>query len=140
MLMEGIFAAITTPFYSDERIYFRKIEANVAHYSRSLIAGLVCLGSTGEAVALDDAESRDVLRAVAATAAPEKVLVAGVGRESVRGTVALAEAAADLKFDAVLVRPPSYYATNLPVAAMFQGDRQLLAQHAAKRNLKLLRR
>jgi len=118
MLMEGIFAAITTPFYSDERIYFRKIEANVAHYSRSLLAGLVCLGSTGEAVALDDAESRDVLRAVAATAAPEKVLVAGVGRESVRGTVALAEAAADLKFDAVLVRPPSYYATNLPVAAM----------------------
>jgi 4-hydroxy-2-oxoglutarate aldolase len=129
MLMEGVFAAITTPFYSDERIYFRKIEANVAHYSRSLLAGLVVLGSTGEAVALDDAESRDVLRAVAETAAPEKVLVAGVGRESVKGTVALAEAAADLQYDAVLVRPPSYYATNLPATAMLNYFRSV-ADHS----------
>jgi 4-hydroxy-2-oxoglutarate aldolase len=125
MLMEGVFAAITTPFYPDERIYFRKIEANVAHYSRSLLAGLVALGSTGEAVTLDDAESRDVLRAVAEAAAPEKVLVAGVGRESVKGTVALAEAAAQLQYDAVLVRPPSYYATNLPASAMLNYFRSV---------------
>ena len=125
MLMEGIFAAVTTPFYPDERIYFRKIEANVAHYSRSLLAGLVVLGSTGEAVTLNDAESRDVLRAVAEAAAPEKVLVAGVGRESVKGTVELAETAAELRFDAVLVRPPSYYATNLPAAAMLNYFRSV---------------
>jgi 4-hydroxy-2-oxoglutarate aldolase len=125
MLMEGVFAAITTPFYPDERIYFRKIEANVEHYSRSLLAGLVALGSTGEAVALDDTESRDVLRTVAAAAAPEKVLVAGVGRESVKGTVALAEVAAELQFDAVLVRPPSYYATNLTAAAMLNYFRSV---------------
>jgi 4-hydroxy-2-oxoglutarate aldolase len=129
MLMEGVFAAITTPFYPDERIYFRKIEANVAHYSRSLLAGLVALGSTGEAVTLDDAESRDVLRAVAEAAAPEKVLVAGVGRESVRGTVALAEVAANLQYDAVLVRPPSYYATNLPAPAMLNYFRSV-ADHS----------
>jgi 4-hydroxy-2-oxoglutarate aldolase len=129
MLMEGVFAAITTPFYPDERIYFRKIEANVAHYSRSLLAGLVALGSTGEAVTLDDAESRDVLRAVAESAAPEKVLIAGVGRESVKGTVALAEAAAQLQYDAVLVRPPSYYATNLPAGAMLNYFRSV-ADHS----------
>jgi 4-hydroxy-2-oxoglutarate aldolase len=125
MLMEGVFAAITTPFYPDERIYYRKIEANVAHYSRSLLAGLVALGSTGEAVTLDDAESRDVLRAVAEAAAPEKVLVAGIGRESVRGTVALAEVAAGLQYDVVLVRPPSYYATNLPAPAMLSYFRSV---------------
>ena len=129
MLMEGVFAAITTPFYPDERIYFRKIEANVAHYSRSLLAGLVALGSTGEAVTLDDAESRDVLRAVAEASAPEKVLVAGVGRESVRGTVALAEIAAELQYDVVLVRPPSYYAANLPAPAMLNYFRSV-ADHS----------
>jgi dihydrodipicolinate synthase/N-acetylneuraminate lyase len=59
MLIEGVFAAVPTPFYSDERIYFRKLEANVARYSRSLLAGMVVLGSTGEAVALNDSESRD---------------------------------------------------------------------------------
>jgi 4-hydroxy-2-oxoglutarate aldolase len=125
MLMEGVFAAITTPFYPDERIYFRKIEANVAHYSRSLLAGMVVLGSTGEAVTLDDAESRDVLRAVADAAALEKVLVAGVGRESVKGTVAMAETAAELQYDAVLIRPPSYYSTNLPAGAMLNYFRSV---------------
>jgi len=118
MLLEGIFAAVTTPFYADERVYFRKLEANMARYSRSLLAGMVVLGSTGEAVALDDAESREVLRIAAEAAAPDKVLLAGVGRESVRGTVELAEAAARFRYDAVLVRTPSYYSAQLPAAAI----------------------
>jgi len=127
--MEGVFAALTTPFYPDERIYFRKIEANMTRYSRSLLAGMIVLGSTGEAVALDDAETRDVLRASAQAAAPDKVLIAGVGRESVKGTVALAEAAAELRYDAVLVRPPSYYATNLPTPAILNYFRSV-ADHS----------
>src|SRR6185437_16865104 len=81
MLLEGIFAAVTTPFYPDERVYYRKLEANMERYSRSLLAGMVVLGSTGESVALDDVESRDVLRTAAEATAPEKVLIAGVGRE-----------------------------------------------------------
>jgi len=113
MLLEGIFAAVTTPFYSDERVYYRKLEANMARYSRSLLAGMVVLGSTGEAVALDDAESREALRVASDAAAPEKVLIAGVGRESVKGTVELAEAAAQNSYDAILVRTPSYYAGQM---------------------------
>ena len=118
MLIEGIFAAVTTPFYSDERIYYRKLEANIARYSRSLLSGMVLLGSTGEAAMLDDSESRDVLRVAAEAAAPEKVLIAGVGRESVKGTVALAEAAAEFRYDAVLVRTPTYYARQMTTAAV----------------------
>ncbi len=113
MLLEGIFAAVTTPFYSDERVYHRKLEANMARYSRSLLAGMVVLGSTGEAVALDDAESREVLRVAAEATAPEKVLIAGVGRESVKGTVELAEAAAKNSYDAILIRTPFYYAGQM---------------------------
>lgn len=109
MLLEGLFAAVTTPFYPDERVYFRKIEANMERYSRSLLAGMVVLGSTGEGVALNDEETRDVLRTAAQATAPEKVLIAGVGRESVKGTVELAEAAAGSHYDAVLVKTPSYY-------------------------------
>lgn len=107
-----MFAALTTPFYSDERVYFRKIEANVARYSRTLLAGMVALGSTGEAVALNDEESREVLRTVAEAAAPEKVLIAGVGKESVKSTVEMAEVAAGFGFDAVLVRTPTYYSMS----------------------------
>ncbi len=118
MLIEGVFAAVTTSFYPDERVYFRKVEANVARYSRSLLAGMVVLGSTGEAVALDDAESRDVLRTAAEAAAPEKVLIAGVGRESLKSTVELAEAAAHFQYDAILVRTPAYFASQLSSAAV----------------------
>jgi dihydrodipicolinate synthase/N-acetylneuraminate lyase len=125
MLIEGIFAAVTTPFYADERVYFRKIEANMARYSRSLLAGMAVLGSTGEAVMLGDAESRDVLRVAAEATAPEKVLIAGVGRESVKATVELAEAAAQCRYDAVLVRPPSYFTGQMSSAALLHYFRSV---------------
>jgi dihydrodipicolinate synthase/N-acetylneuraminate lyase len=113
MLIEGVFAAVTTPFYPDERVYFRKLEANVARYSRSLLAGMVVLGSTGEAPALDDTETREVLRTAAEAASVEKVLIAGVNRESLRSVIELAEFAAKCRYDAVLVRTPTYYSTQM---------------------------
>ncbi len=125
MLLEGVFAPVTTPFYVDEHVYFRKIEANMARYSRSLLAGMVVLGSTGEAVSLNDEETRDVLRVSAEATAPEKVLIAGVGRESVRATLELAEFAATLNYDAVLVRPPSYYAGQISPAAILHYFRSI---------------
>ncbi len=129
MLIEGIFAAVTTPFYPDERVYFKKLEANMAHYSRSLLAGMVVLGSTGEAVMLDDGESRDVMRAAAEATAAEKVLIAGVGRESVKATVELAEAAAGFGYDAALVRTPHYYAGQMSTPAVLNYFRSV-ADHS----------
>lgn len=109
MLLEGIFPAVTTPFYPDGRLYLRKLEHNVERYSRTLASGLAILGSTGEAVMLSDDESRDVLRHAAGAAAPDKVLVAGIGRESLVETLRLAEYAGTHNYDAVLVRTPHYY-------------------------------
>ena len=125
MLIEGVFAAVTTPFYSDEKVYFRKLEANMARYSRSLLSGMVVLGSTGEAVSLNDGETRDVLRVAAEATAPDKVLIASVGRESVKRTVELAQAAAECRYDAILLRPPSYYAGQLTPAAMLHYFRSV---------------
>ena len=125
MLMEGIFAAVPTPFYPDERVYFRKLEANIARYSRSLLSGMVLLGSTGEAVALNDQETLDVLRIAAEAAAPDKVLIAGVGKESVKATVELAEAAAKHRYDAVLVRTPTYYSSQMSAAAVLHYFRSM---------------
>src|SRR6204780_397345 len=109
MLLEGVFAAVTTCFYPDGRPYWRKLEANMERYSRTAMSGMVLLGSTGEAVMLSDEESREALRVAGYAAAPEKVLLAGVGRESVFETLRLADYAAELKYDAILVRTPHYY-------------------------------
>ena len=58
------------------------------------------------------AERRRVARGAAGGLewfAPEKVLLAGVGRESVIETLRLAEYAAQVEYDAILVRTPHYY-------------------------------
>ena len=109
MLLEGVFAAVTTCFYPDGRPYWRKLEANMDRYSLTPMSGMVLLGSTGEAVMLSDEESREALRVARDATAPEKVLLAGVARESVIETLRLADYAAELGYDAVLVRTPHFY-------------------------------
>ena len=86
---------------------------------------MLVLGSTGEAVMLDEVESRDVLRVASEATAPEKILIAGVARESVKATVALAEAAAEFRYDAVLLRTPTYFANQMPAAAVLHYYRSV---------------
>ena len=109
MLLQGIFPPITTPFYPDGNVYFKKLEANVERYSKTPIAGIVALGSTGEAVMLSDQERRDVLKGTREAAARNKVLIAGTGSESAIDTLKLTEYAAELGYDVALVRTPFYY-------------------------------
>jgi dihydrodipicolinate synthase/N-acetylneuraminate lyase len=109
MLLSGIFPPITTPFYPDGEVYYKKIEANVERYSRTPIAGIVVQGSTGEAIFLSDQERRDVLKTALAAAAPNKVMIAGTGIESAQETLRITEYAAQLGYDAAMVRTPHYY-------------------------------
>ncbi len=109
MLLHGIFPPITTPFYPDGSVYHKKLEANVERYSRTPAAGIVVQGSTGEAILLSDQERRDVLKTAIAAAAPNKVMIAGTGTESAIETLHLTEYAAELGYDAAMVRTPHYY-------------------------------
>jgi len=116
MLLHGIFPPISTPFYPDGNVYFKKLESNVQHYSRTPCAGLVVLGSTGEAILLSDQERRDVLKSARDAAAPNKVLIAGTGIESALETLRLTEYAAELGYDVAMVRTPHYYKKQMQPA------------------------
>jgi 4-hydroxy-2-oxoglutarate aldolase len=109
MLLSGIFPALTTPFYPEGEVYYKKIESNVERFSRTPVAGMVVLGSTGEAILLSDEERRNVLKTALAAAAPHKVMIAGTAAESAHETLRLTEYAAELGYDAALVRTPHYY-------------------------------
>jgi 4-hydroxy-2-oxoglutarate aldolase len=113
MLLHGILPPITTPFYPDGQVYYKKIEHNVDRYSRTPVAGIVVQGSTGEAILLSDQERRDVFKAAREAAAPEKVLVAATGIESAIETLRLTEYAATLGYDVALVRTPHYYKSQM---------------------------
>jgi 4-hydroxy-2-oxoglutarate aldolase len=116
MLLQGVFPPITTPLYPDGNVYYKKLEANVERYSRTPAAGIVVLGSTGEAILLSDQERRDVLKAAREAAAPNKVLVAGTGVESAIDTLRLTEYAAELGYDVAMVRTPHYYKKQMQPA------------------------
>jgi 4-hydroxy-2-oxoglutarate aldolase len=118
MFLHGIFPPITTPFYPDGNVYFKKLEHNVERYSKTPVAGIVVLGSTGEAIMLSDQERRDALKVARESAAPNKVLMAGTGIESAIETLKLTEYAAELGYDVALVRTPHFYKKQMQPANM----------------------
>jgi 4-hydroxy-2-oxoglutarate aldolase len=131
MLLQGIFPPLTTPFYPDGKVYFKKLEHNVERYSRTPVAGMVLLGSTGETVMLSDEERNQVFKTAREAAAPHKVLIAGTGMESAVETLRLTEYCAGLGYDAALVRTPHFYRkqmlpANLLAFYRFVADRSPL--------------
>jgi 4-hydroxy-2-oxoglutarate aldolase len=131
MLLQGIFPPITTPFYPDGSVYYKKLEHNVERYSRTPASGIVVLGSTGEAIMLSDDERREVLKVARETSAPNKVLIAGTGMESAAETLKLTEYSAELGYDLALVRTPHFYRNqmhppNLLAFYRFVADRSPL--------------
>jgi dihydrodipicolinate synthase/N-acetylneuraminate lyase len=116
MLLHGIFPSITTPFYPDGRVYLKKLEHNVERYSKTPVAGLVVLGSTGESILLSDDERREVLKTARAACAPHKVLIAGTGVESAIETLRLTDYAGELGYDVALVRTPHFYRPQMQPA------------------------
>jgi 4-hydroxy-2-oxoglutarate aldolase len=116
MLLHGVFPPVTTPFYPDGNVYHKKLEANVERYSKTPVAGIVVLGSTGEAILLSDEERRQALKTAREATANSKVLIAGTGIESAIETLKLTEYAAELGYDVAMVRTPHYYKKQMQPA------------------------
>ena len=109
MDLRGVFAPIPTPFDPDDRLDESRLRSACARWAASPLSGLVVLGSTGEAVLLDEDES-DRAVAVAREAWPAgRPFVVGTGRESTAATIHATRRAAALGADAVLVRTPGFY-------------------------------
>ena len=107
--LEGIYPPIATPFDQNGDLYRAKLRHNVEKWNLTGLAGYVVCGSTGESVMLTAEEKHELWAWVAEYAAPEKLLMAGTGMESVRETVELTNRAAGLGYKAAMVRTPHYY-------------------------------
>jgi 4-hydroxy-2-oxoglutarate aldolase len=115
--LEGIYPPIATPFDLDGNLYKAKVRHNVEKWNRTGLAGYVVCGSTGESVMLTPDEKLEMFEWVAECAAPDKLLMAGTGVESVRETVWLTNRAAEMGYKAAMVRTPHYYKNMLNNAA-----------------------
>src|SRR6201992_24642 len=125
MLLEGVFAAIPTPFQADGRPDWHHMERSVERYCRAPLAGLVVLGATGEAVMLSDDDTCEALRVARDAAADDRVLIAGVGHESLVETLKRIEHAASLDYDVALVRTPHFFRPQMKSAEMLNYYRMV---------------
>jgi 4-hydroxy-2-oxoglutarate aldolase len=112
MSFEGVFAPICTPFDAQGEVNVEALRQNIARYRAAGLTGYVVSGTTGEAPLLSKDEKRMMYELVAEMAG-DSVLIAGTASESVRETVALIEAAAELKYAAALVLTPSFYRAQM---------------------------
>ncbi len=118
MRFEGIFAALTTPFAADGALALDKFRENVARYNRTRLSGYVVVGSTGESVLLTFDEVARLWETARESAARGKILIAGAGVDSTSDTIARAQRAAELGYDAVLIKTPHYFKALLTTAAL----------------------
>jgi len=117
MNLSGVILPLTTPFVGDA-VDTAGLAANIARYEQHGLAGYLLLGSTGEAVLLDENEKLTVLRTARAAIPRDRAMLAGVGVESTRATVRLARAAGEAGADALLVLTPFFFRGRMSADAL----------------------
>jgi 4-hydroxy-2-oxoglutarate aldolase len=111
--LAGILPPIPTPFNSAGQVDQRALAENVRRWMTTGLSGILALGSNGEAALLEDDECDAILATVREGVPAGRLLLAGTGRESTRATIAASKRAARLGADAVLVRPPFFFRTQM---------------------------
>lgn len=109
--LSGVYAPITTPFDpADSTVVLPHLTENIRAYNATRLKGYMPLGSNGEFQGLTDDESFRVLETVKKHSAPEKIIIAGCGRESAFKTVDFIKQAKYCGLDLAFILPPHYYA------------------------------
>ena len=116
--LKGIFAPVTTPFGKDGELDRKAFEHNVAAHMAAGLKGVVVNGSTGEAAMLDELERESLASWARQHIRGDRLLIVGVGAESTRTTLRLAERAGEVGADAVLVVAPHYFGSNMTEEAV----------------------
>ena len=118
--LRGIFPPIPTTFDDRGDLDTAAIASNVRQWMTTGLKGILALGSNGEAGFVDEDESDRVVTAVRAAMPADRLLLVGAGRESTRATMAATRRAADLGADAVLIRTPSFFKSQMTSDALMK--------------------
>lgn len=113
----GIFAPVATIFDAEGELDLAGFRANLRWYATSSLDGVVLLGSNGEFALLDLDEKLRLIGAGVEAVGGRRIVMAGTGAESTRGTIALTKRAAALGIDYALIVTPHYYKPRYDQAA-----------------------
>ncbi|MBC7315252.1 MAG: dihydrodipicolinate synthase family protein [Chloroflexi bacterium] len=118
--LAGVYPPIITPFDDSGTLDAEALAFNVAKWEETGLRGYCVAGSNGEGVLLTDEEICQAVRLVRREASPEKVVIAGTGRESTPATIRLTRAAAEAGAHVALVITPSFYGNEMGPAALLR--------------------
>lgn len=104
---KGVFTALVTPF-SDGQVDFDAYETLVKEQLNAGVAGLVPVGTTGEAATLEKSEVAEIIRRTVALANGKAFVLAGTGSNSTRKAVETTKLAEACGADGCLVVTPYY--------------------------------
>lgn len=110
---KGVFTALITPF-RDGAVDFEAYDALVERQLEAGVAGLVPVGTTGEAATLSDEEAEALIARTVKLAAGRALILAGAGANDTLKAVEKAKRAEAAGADALLVVTPYY---NKPTQA-----------------------
>ena len=103
-----VLVAMVTPFAEDGSVDLE----TVGHIARHLVDlgadGIVVSGTTGEAPTTSVAEDREILAATVAAVGDRATVIAGVGTNDTRHSIALAKNAVEVGADGLLIVTPYY--------------------------------
>lgn len=138
--LRGLFCPIPTPFDDVGDADPGRLAAQIDVYARFDLAGIVLFGTSGEGPLLDESEEGPLLAAAREALGGDRLLIAQVGKESVRAARRSAARAADAGADALLCLPPRYYPYDEAALAGYWravaeagGGLPLLAYHIPQR-------
>jgi 4-hydroxy-2-oxoglutarate aldolase len=113
----GVFAPVPTPFDDRGEADPARLRAAFGRWIARPLAGFVVLGSNGEAALMDDFESDRVIVAAREAVPRDRPFIVGTGRESTQAAIKAAKRAAEHGADAVLVRTPGFFKSQMTTEA-----------------------
>ena len=117
MNLSGVLTPIPTPFDEHGDLDTNRLQAALARWLLTPLTGFVVLGSNGEAPLLDEQESDRVVAAARDAVPAGRTFIVGTGRESTRAAIDATRRAASLGAEAVLVRTPGFFKTQMTSGA-----------------------
>ncbi len=104
---KGVFTALVTPF-RDGAVDYAAYDALVERQLAAGVAGLVPVGTTGEAATLSDEEAEELIARTVRLAGGRALVMAGAGANDTRKTVDKVKRAERAGADALLIVTPYY--------------------------------
>jgi 4-hydroxy-tetrahydrodipicolinate synthase len=111
-IWRGVHSAITTKLDEDENVDLDAVRADVAFQIDGGVDAVVCCGSLGEASTLVADEKIAIARAAKEAAAGRVPVMLTIAEDSTRAGARLAERAAELELDGLMVLPAMRYVST----------------------------